>query len=155
MDTDKLELKRDDFGRLRLAAGINTGKAVVPVRSFPISAPGEGIALVDAEGIEQAWIDDMDALPSVTRELIQEELASREFVPEILSIRQVSSYTTPSTWHVETSRGAAELLLKAEEDIRRLSPTTLLIADGHGIQFLIRNVAGMDKTSRRLLDHFL
>jgi len=155
MDQDTLELKRDDFGRLRLATGVNAGKAVVPVRSFPISAPGEGIALVDAEGAEQAWIDSLDDLPAHARELIEEELASREFVPEILSIRQVSSYTTPSTWRVQTNRGEAELLLKAEEDIRRLGPNTLLIADGHGIQFLIRNVADMDKASRRLLDHFL
>src|SRR3546814_4099672 len=76
-------------------------------------------------------------------------------MPRIQRIRQVSSFATPSTGQVETDRGDTALLLKAEEDIRRLSATTLLIVDGHGIQFLIGNVSELDKGSRRLLDHFL
>lgn len=150
-----LPLRRDAFGRLHLAPDGKAGPALTPVRSFPISAPGEGIALVDAEGSEQAWIESLDELPDDVRSLLQEELASREFMPRIQRIRQISSFATPSTWQVETDRGDTTLLLKAEEDIRRLSATALLIIDGHGIQFLIGNVAGLDKGSRRLLDHFL
>jgi hypothetical protein len=56
---------------------------------------------------------------------------------------------------VETDRGDTDLVLKAEEDIRRLSPTTLLISDSRGIQFLIRDVPSLDKASRRILDRFL
>jgi hypothetical protein len=150
-----LPLQRDAFGRLFLASDGQAGRALTPVRSFPISAPNEGIALVDAEGAEQAWIESLDDLPDDVRALLQEELASREFMPRIQGIRQVSSFATPSTWQVETDRGDTSLLLRAEEDIRRLSATTLLIIDGHGIQFLISNVSELDKGSRRLLDHFL
>ena len=42
-----------------------------------------------------------------------------------------------------------------EEDIRRLSGTVLLVTDGHGVQFLIRDLAKMDRYSRKLLDRFL
>jgi hypothetical protein len=31
----------------------------------------------------------------------------------------------------------------------------LLIADRHGIQFLVRDLSALDHTSRRLLDRFL
>ena len=46
-------------------------------------------------------------------------------------------------------------MLKGEEDIRRLSRTRLLIADTHGIQFLIRDIGTLDRHSRKLLDRFL
>ncbi len=150
-----LPLERDAFGRLYLTSEGAARRALTPVRSFPISAPGEGIALVDAEGAEQAWIESLDDLPDDVRSMLQEELASREFMPRIQRIRHVSSFATPSTWQVDTDKGDTTLLLKAEEDIRRLSATALLISDGHGIQFLIGNVSELDKGSRRLLDHFL
>ena len=60
-----------------------------------------------------------------------------------------------STWQVQTNRGPAELVLKGEEDIRRLSQTRLLIADANGIQFLVRDLTRLDKQSRKLLDRFL
>ncbi|MBB5216251.1 DUF1854 domain-containing protein [Parapusillimonas granuli] len=148
-------LSRDAFGRLQLDRDGSVVTGLVPVRSFPITAPQEGISLVDQEGKEHLWVERLDALPADMRAVIEEELASREFIPEIQRIRGVSSFATPSRWQVSTDRGDTVLLLKAEEDIRRLSTTTLLIADGHGIQFLIRNLSALDKSSRKLLDHFL
>nr|WP_218953143.1 DUF1854 domain-containing protein [Parapusillimonas granuli] len=148
-------MSRDAFGRLQLDRDGSVVTGLVPVRSFPITAPQEGISLVDQEGKEHLWVERLDALPADMRAVIEEELASREFIPEIQRIRGVSSFATPSRWQVSTDRGDTVLLLKAEEDIRRLSTTTLLIADGHGIQFLIRNLSALDKSSRKLLDHFL
>ena len=78
-----------------------------------------------------------------------------EFIPEIRRILSVSTFATPSIWQVETDRGPTQLTLKAEEDIRRLSPTALLIADSNGIQFLVRDIGQLDKLSKRLLDRFL
>lgn len=149
------QLSRDAFGRLQLARGHAVVTGLTPVRNFPITAPQEGISLVDAEGKEHLWVERLDDLSVDMRSVIEEELASREFIPEILRIRSVSSFATPSQWQVSTDRGETMLLLKAEEDIRRLSATTLLIADGHGIQFLLRNLSALDKGSRKLLDHFL
>lgn len=155
MSRNDFRLSRDPFGRLVLKIGYRVYDAVVPVRSFPISAPNEGIALVGADGAELVWIDSLEELSEDVRRLLEEELVSREFVPEIRRIRQVSSFATPSQWQVETDRGDAVLVLKAEEDIRRLSATTLLIADTHGVQYLVRDLLALDKISRRLLDHFM
>ena len=46
-------------------------------------------------------------------------------------------------------------MLKGEEDIRRLGPGLLIVNDAHGVQYLIQDLLGMDKHSRKLLDRFL
>jgi hypothetical protein len=154
-DTD-FQLQRDPYGRLVLtAADGERHEGVTPVRAFPIAAPDEGLSLVSFEGHEVGWVDRLADLPPAARALIEEELASREFVPEIEHIAGVSSFACPSTWRVVTDRGEADLVLKGEEDIRRLSRTRLLIADSHGIQFLVRDIGQLDRHSRKLLDRFL
>lgn len=149
-------LSRDSYGQLVLTS--KNGEAhvgIVPVRAFPIGAPDEGISLVNIEGHEVGWINHLADLPSALSQLVEEELASREFVPEIQQINEVSSFACPSTWQVVTNRGNAVLILKGEEDIRRLTQTRLLIADTHGIEFLIRDTGTLDRNSRKLLDRFL
>lgn len=150
------QLTRNSFGKLVLTAADGEVHAgVIPVHAFPVSAPEENVALVTSDGHELAWIERLADLPEATRALVREELASREFMPEIRAIRQVSSFATPSTWQVDTDRGETSFVLKGEDDIRRLSPTTLLIADSHGIHFLVRDTRTLDKPSRKLLDRFL
>lgn len=149
-------LHRDAFGRLVLttAAGhAHTG--VVPVRAFPIAAPDECIALVGADGHELAWVERLAQAPAPVAELIAQELAQRDFMPEIQRIRGVSSFATPSSWDVQTDRGDATLVLRGEEHIRRLGPWGLLIADQHGVQFRVRDLRALDRASRALLDRFL
>ena len=150
------QLQRDASGRLVLidAAG-ERHEGVVPVRAFPISAPEDGIALVDAHGHELAWIERIEDLPAGLAEIVADELAIREFMPVINRIISVSSFATPSTWRVATNRGETDLVLKGEEDIRRLTPPALLIADTHGIHYLIRDRGALDAQSRKFLDRFL
>jgi hypothetical protein len=150
------QLRRNAFGRLVFigADGVEQ-EGVVPVRAFPIADPEQGIALVDPHGHELAWIDRLTDLPEGLAALVQDELARREFMPEIKRVVSVSSFATPSTWQVETDRGSTSLVLKGEEDIRRLNSPALLIADSHGIHFLIRDRYALDHQSRKILDRFL
>jgi hypothetical protein len=150
------QLRRDNFGKLILTAADGEEYiGVVPVRAFPIQSPDKGISLVRDGGKEVAWIDDIAALPDAVRALVQDELDGREFMPEISSIVAISSFATPCTWTVKTDRGDTEFTLKGEEDMRRIGDTALIIADTHGIQFLIRDMFTIDKNSRRILDRFL
>lgn len=155
--TLSLQLHRDAHGRLVLTLPDGTVHAgVLPVRAFPIAAPGEGLSLMGADGHELVWLDRMDQLPEPVRGLVLGELAVREFVPAIQKILSVSSFSTPSTWTVETDRGGTQFILKAEEDIRRLrGRTSLLIASGEGVQYAIPDSTALDKASRRLLERFL
>jgi len=151
-----LQLQRNAFGRLVLTDADGTvHEGVVPVRAFPIGAPDEGLSLVSAAGRELAWVDRLADLPPAQRTLVEEELAAREFVPEIRRLVSVSSFSTPSTWSVDTDRGATRFVLKGEEDIRRLAGTALLITDSHGVGYRIADARALDKRSRRLLERFL
>ena len=150
------QLTRNSFGKLVLTADDGqVHEGVLPVRAFPIQAPNKGISMVLTDGKEVAWIDTLDDLPGDVRQLVHDELEGREFMPEILRIIDVTSFATPCTWSVETDRGDTEFLLKGEEDIRRIGATSLLVADNHGIHFLIRDMFTIDKNSRRILDRFL
>ncbi len=150
------ELTRDAFGRLTLTNALgDTFHGVVPVRAFPIQSPEDGIALMQTDGHEAAWVDRLDALPEPAQGLIREELASREFTPEILRIESVTSFSTPCTWHVLTDRGDTRFVLRGDEDIRRVGQTILLVTDSHGIHFLIRDREKLDKESCKILDRFL
>ncbi|QKO20726.1 DUF1854 domain-containing protein [Rhodoferax sp. BAB1] len=148
-------LTRNAYGKLALTGAdgqIRVG--VVPVRAFPIQAPERDISLLDADGHEVAWIDELARVPEPAQGLIRAALAEREFMPEIRAILGVSSFSTPSTWQVRTDRGDTSFVLKGDEDIRRLAGNTLLVTDTHGIQFLIRDMTALDRESRRLLDRF-
>lgn len=150
-------LGRNAHGRLVLTFADGTvHDGVTPVRAFPIAAPGEGLSLVGSDGHELVWVDRLAQLDRDALELIEEELQAREFVPTIEKIVAVSSFSTPSTWEVVTDRGVAKLVLKAEEDIRRLGGRThLLIATSDGLQFRVPDTTALDKHSRKLLERFL
>ncbi len=128
---------------------------VIAVRAFPIHAPNEGVSILSQEGKELLWIDHLDSLPSELREVVETCIQNREFMPEILKLDSVNSFVTPCRWRIQTHKGATELLLKGEEDIRRLNSNTLIVSDAYGVQYLIKNLAGMDRHSRKLLDRFL
>jgi hypothetical protein len=156
MQSPEFTLSRNSLGKLVLTTSAGTHhEGVVPVRAFPISAADDGVGMMSTDGKELAWIPRLDALPAPTRQLIEAELASREFMPEIRKILGVSTYATPSIWTVQTDRGQTDLVLRGEEDIRRLTGNTLLISDSHGIHYLIRDQFALDKPSRKILDRFL
>ena len=149
-------LSRDSFGKLNLidANGV-LHQGVSPVRAFPIQAPEEGLSLVNTDGKEVAWLDRISDLSPELADIVREELAGREFMPEIARIIDVGSYACPSTWTVATDRGETSFVLRGEEDIRRIGSVSLLVSDSHGIHFLIRDQFALDKHSKKILDRFL
>jgi len=150
------QLEHDAHGRLVLtdAEGLRH-EGVMPVRAFPLAAPDEGLSIFDTHGKELVWIDRIDRLPPSLRAPLDEELSHREFIPTIRQLRSVSTFSTPSTWEVDTDRGPTTLVLKGEEDIRRLGDGQLLIADSHGIHYKVPDRRLLDKASRKLLERFL
>jgi hypothetical protein len=152
----RLPIERDALGRLIWTdtdgvehVGVNL------VRAFPLSRPQADIALVDAAGHELAWFATLDELAPEDRELIEHELQGREFRPVIHRIVSVSTFATPSVWQLQTDRGPCALVLKAEEDIRRLEGPRLLITSEDGIGFEIPDRWALDRNSKRMLERFL
>jgi hypothetical protein len=149
-------LQRDAHGRWTCRIDGETHQGVQVVRAFPLTAPEEDIAIVGSDGHELAFVACLDALAAPTQQALREALAEREFVPLIERIHSVSTFATPSVWQVETDRGATELVLKVEEDIRRLpGARRLLVTSGSGVVFEIRDRNALDRASQRLLERFL
>ena len=152
-----MTLFRNLFGKLVLTTVQGERfEGVVPVRAFPVQSPEDGIALVSTDAKELVWIDHLADLAAPERALIAEELATRECMPVLQRIVSVTSFSTPCTWRVETDRGATEFVLRGDEDIRRVGTAgNLLVADSHGIQYLVRDQMALDAHSRKILDRFL
>lgn len=149
-------LARDAHGRLLYTdAQSTTHSGVQAVRAFPIDAPQEGLSIVGADGHELAWVEHWSDLDASVQALLTEELSQREFMPLIERLVEVSTFSTPSTWTVDTDRGRTQFILKGEEDIRRLADGGLLVTDNHGLVFRVRELRALDRGSRRLLDRFL
>ncbi|QDL53763.1 DUF1854 domain-containing protein [Rhodoferax aquaticus] len=150
-------LARNAYGALELTdAQGQVFQNVVPVRAFPIQAPEDGISLVSTDGHEVGWIDQLSDVAEPTQTLVRDALCTREFMPVLQRIASVSSFSTPCTWTVQTDRGNTEFVLRGDEDIRRLGKdNALLIADVHGIQYLVRDQFALDAHSKRILDRFL
>lgn len=150
-------LTRNAFGKLELInAQGERFVGVMPVRAFPIQSPDDGISMVSTDGHEVAWIDQLTALAEPAQTLVRDELATREFMPVISDIVSITSFSTPCTWNVVTDCGDTEFVLRGEEDIRRIGKEgSLLIADVHGIQYLVKDQYALNAHSKKILDRFL
>jgi hypothetical protein len=150
-------LQRNAFGVLVLTDSLGqVFEGVVPVRAFPIQSPEDGISLVSTDGHEVAWIDLLADVPEPAQGLVRDALVTREFMPVITRIVSVTSFSTPCTWAVNTDRGDTEFVLRGDEDIRRIGKDNgLLIADVHGIQYLVRDQFALDTASKKILDRFM
>jgi hypothetical protein len=60
--------------------------SVTVVRAFPIRAPDEAISVIDHEGHELCWIEQVSELNDGVRDAVVLALQTREFMPEILSV---------------------------------------------------------------------
>ena len=150
-------LERDPFGKLVWTTPDSQRfEGVVPVRAFPIQSPEVGISLVNQDGHEVAWIEELSGVPEPAQTLIRDELATREFMPVISEIVAVASFSTPCTWTVKTDRGNTEFVLRGDEDIRRIGAAgMLIISDIHGIQYLVRDLFALNASSKKILDRFM
>ena len=150
------QLHHDAWGRLVLtdaSGAVHVGAE--PVRAFPLSDADRGISICDAQGHEIVWIDRLDDLPASVRRLLEEHLGRREFVPVIRRLVRVSSPIMPAEWEVETDRGITRFVVNSEDDVHRLDDRRALVADSHGIRYLIPDVPSLDATSRRTLERYL
>ncbi|QDU27839.1 hypothetical protein ETAA8_29300 [Anatilimnocola aggregata] len=154
-DGDLFSLGRDSFGQLIMidADGVRH-VGVIPLRLFPFSDRDHWISLVGPGNVEVLLIEDLTKLPTHLREVLESELADREFLPVIEQLTHCSSDTEPSEWHVQTDRGPTRFVLKSEDDIRSLGPGKLLIVDAIGMRYLVPDFRKLDSYSRRVMEEY-
>jgi hypothetical protein len=152
----EISLSYDAFGRLVLERpGAERLVGVAPVRCFPFSAPGGPVSFCDENGREVYCLAALEDLPADTRKALENDLARRELMPLIRKILDVTPPPEPTTWRVETDRGERQFVLSSDDDVRRVGTDGALIADEHGLRFLIRDMRSLDSQSRKILERYL
>ncbi len=151
---DSFRLTRDPQGTLRFTDCNHGNVAVQLSPAFPLSEPGRWLAIRAADGTELALIEDPATLPADLRLVVDEELRTRQFVPIITRVHRASSITTGLEVAVETDRGPTTLLLDADEHIRRVSDTRVVLTDRAGVRYLIPDLRQLDQQSRNRLERF-
>ena len=152
----ELSLHYDAWGQLVYTDAIGaTHVGVEPVRAFPISEPGQGIAILDGHGRELAWIDDLESLSPAQRGFLEEELSRRHFLPIVTKLHAIEGLTDPTMWDIDTDRGRTQFQVKNGEDIRRIAGCRVVVVDAHGIRYLIPDYRKLDASSRRLLERYI
>jgi hypothetical protein len=145
-----------ETGQLALyIAGELIAQPVNPVLSFPFSSPDEGISIVDEYSKEIVWLEDLDLLEETSRVVVKKHLQQREFRPRVVRIVSVNTYSTPSTWGLETDVGLCKFELPSEESIRRLAGNRLVLTHTNGMQFIIDNMMNLDTKSKQILARFM
>jgi len=155
-ETPRFDLEHDAWGQLVLLDHQGTRYVgVEPVRSFPTSDPDRWVSICDAEGHELVTVEDLGALPPGVREVLELDLARREFVPMIRHILSMPADSEPTEWAVETDRGVTRFTLNSGDDVRRLGAHRVLVIDADGIRYQIGDLQQLDALSRRVLDRYL
>ena len=88
---------------------------------------------------------------------LREQLCSEFYLQAIISLPSgvFKPYSGVATATACARFGLECVVFMGEEDIRRLTVSSLMITDSHGIHFLIRDRLALDRHSIKLLDHFL
>jgi hypothetical protein len=151
----RFSLHYDSWGRLVLTDAVGEAHVGVdPVRAFPLSDSEQWISICDSAGNELECVRDIASAPAEIRHILDEALAQREFVPEILRIERISS-DEPSQWDVETNRGRTIFFVHSGDDVRRVDGERMMIVDIHGIRYLISDERALDARSRHLIERYL
>ena len=118
---------------------------------FPWTHPVEFISLRDDKGHEQKLIENFQQLDATTRDLIEEELAQRNFMPRITGIEAISDEIELFHWEVVTAAGRRSFLTRRTDHPRKLANGDVLIKDVSNDLYLIPNPQGLDAKSLKLL----
>jgi hypothetical protein len=126
---------------------------VIPL--FPLTAPEHGICILNEDFEELLCIGDISEVTQEVASMLKQELAYREFVPVILRVISVSGKTEPCEWIVETNHGRTRFVLKAEEDVHRISNKAVNIIDANGMRFRVEDIDALDRRSRAFVEWYV
>lgn len=146
---------RDDRGQLiiRDTQG-REYRDVRLIRMFPITDPEGWISVCDSQYNELLCIESIEAVPTGSRRIIEEELNRCTFIPIIQQITRSVPLGDIVRLFVVTDRGSTEIAV-GTEDIYRLSGNRVLLKDISGIRYLIPDWLKMSPHSRKTLDVYL
>jgi hypothetical protein len=127
------------------------------VRAFPLTYPNEFIGLQDAiTGHEIGMLRSLRDLGAEARQLVQDSLNSRYFVPQIFRIIEAKREFGTVYWDVETDRGPRKFMMRGIRDsIHEIEPGRYLVVDIDGNRFEVPQLEKLDARSQTNWDRLI
>lgn len=148
--------KRGDVLRLTIE-GDRSYLKVHAVRAFPLMEINEFIGLLDAiSGHEIGMLRSLRELDCTDRQLVQEEIDKRYFIPKITRIRSVKKEFGTIYWEVDTDRGQRQFMMRGIRDsMHEIEPGRYLVTDVDGNRFEVPQLTDLDSRSQMWWDKLL
>ncbi len=118
---------------------------------FPWSHPQQFVSLRDDKGHELLLLESLQEISGPSRQLLEEELALRNFLPRVLEIQSISDQMEFFHWEVTTTAGPRSFLTRRHERPRQLDNGQMLIKDICNDIYVVSRSEDMDPKSLRLL----
>ncbi len=157
LDPSRVTFRRSPAGTLQCEVrGDCCYLAVRATRCFPFSDPDHYIAIVYGKMEEVGVIRHLRELDPHSRQLIQEDLQRRYFVPVITEVISLREQDAVSYWEVETDRGRREFIVRGmREALAELGEDRLLITDVDGNRFEVPDYTQLMGAPFALLNRYL
>jgi hypothetical protein len=156
LNPKEVRLRRETSSDVTLErADGTTYRRVKATQPFPLSAETRLISLRDENDQEIGLLPDLRALDPASREVLEEELAKRYFLPQIEAIEDLKSNMGVMSWEVQTDRGPRHFEVRGRDDIRYLPGRRLLLRDVDGNRYEIPDYRALDARSLDLLEQFV
>ncbi len=151
LDPQNLHIEKASDGTLRATIeGDRCGIRVEVLRAFPISGAEKDLVLRDGGGKELGILTDLTGIEGEQKQLLQDSLADRYFLPKITKINAIFERFGSAIWTVETDRGPTEITTKAlHEAIYEVSPTRFMLRDTEENRYEIPDLSALDEDSRK------
>ena len=139
---------------MQLADGRNF-ENLEPKRLFPVSDRDRFITLLDENGVEQAVIRDMTALPADQRAVIEECLEEYYLIPKIQRIWAYEERFDGLTLHTDTDKGPVDIEIRVLITGFRMDGVRALLRDINDNRYEIPDVTRLDNLSKQILGRYL
>lgn len=125
-------------------------------RTFPFNAPNKYLSVrrEDENNREIGIIADLDVFEPSTRQIIEEQLNLRYFMPKIQRIYEIKEQYGYSYWHVSTDKGECRFTVD-QNGVTKLSDARLLISDIDGNRFELSDVTRLSAKELRMVDLYM
>ena len=150
------KLERNSRGELvaHLAGRDEPVANVTVAQCFPWTVRDRLISVRDKEGKELVLLRGLDAIDPASREIIQDELRDKFFVPKVRRILDYNAEFGVVSISAETDRGEVMFQIRNRDDVRLLSPVRALFRDVDGNVYEVEDFSALDRSSRRDLEQF-
>ena len=152
-----LEVKKLRFSKrgvtLRLTIEDDCSYLKVAIfRAFPLSDPRRFLSVRDSANKEVGLITNPDELDKENRQLVEEDLERRYFMPAVKRIVIAKERFGTVDWTMETDRGICRFTTRnLRENVQRPAPGRIILNDVDGNRYDIRDVAALSTESQDLL----